>query len=82
MTGVDNQLFLRHYALLALQRNLQIIGAFAFLSRVRGKVFFADYIRPAVVMLDARLQEPVFQERKVLRRVAATALEALDRLQD
>lgn len=81
MTGIDNQVFLRHYALLALQRNLQIIGAFAFLSRIRGKVFFADYIRPAVVMLDARLQEPVFQESKVLRRTAASALVALDRRQ-
>ncbi len=81
MMGVDNRVFLRHYALLALQRNLQIIGAFAFLSRVRGKVFFADYIRPAVVMLHRRLQEPVFQKRKILRRTAASALEALDRRQ-
>ena len=80
-TDIDIQSFLRHYSLLALQRNLQIIGAFAFLSRVRGKVFFADYIRPAVVMLDTRLQEPIFQKRKVLRRTAASALAALDRLQ-
>jgi N-acetylmuramate 1-kinase len=79
MKDIDNQVFLRHYALLALQRNLQIIGAFAFLSRDRGKIFFADYIRPAVVMLHSRLQEPVFQKRKVLRRAAASALEALNR---
>jgi aminoglycoside/choline kinase family phosphotransferase len=79
MPDIDSRAFLRHYSLLALQRNLQIIGAFAFLSRVRGKVFFADYIRPAVVMLHTRLQEPIFQRQSVLRHMAASALEALDR---
>jgi hypothetical protein len=32
------------YPYLAIQRNLQILGAFAFLSRVRGKPFFETFI--------------------------------------
>ena len=35
------------YLWLALQRNLQILGAFAFLTRVRGKVFFQNFLGPA-----------------------------------
>lgn len=69
--------FYRHYSLLALQRNLQIVGAFAFLSRVRGKDFFASYIRPAVIMLANRLQEPIFDNQEILRRTVASALELL-----
>ena len=74
----DNRLFARHYSLLALQRNLQIVGAFAFLSQVRGKTFFAGYIRPAVVMLHARLQQPLFSEHTLLRRTVELAVEALN----
>ncbi len=44
------------YPYLALQRNLQILGAFAFLSRVRGKPFFETYIPPAFRSLKARLR--------------------------
>lgn len=40
--------FARHYHCLALQRNLQILGAFAFLSTNRGKTFFANFIPPAL----------------------------------
>ncbi len=32
--------FIKYYSFLALQRNLQIVGAFAFLSKVRGKAIF------------------------------------------
>ncbi len=35
------------YQYLAIQRNLQILGAFAFLSRNRGKVFFESFIPAA-----------------------------------
>jgi len=35
------------YPFLAVQRNLQILGAFAFLSRVREKPFFEAFIPPA-----------------------------------
>mgnify|MGYP003587248736 CR=1 FL=1 len=69
--------FRRHYSLLALQRNLQIIGAFAFLSHVRGKLFFADYIRPAVEKLRASLREPIFAGQPILRAMAERAVERI-----
>lgn len=73
----DTVEFHRHYSLLALQRNLQIVGAFAFLSRIRGKSFFAEYIRPAVAMLHSRLREPLFCKQEVLRRTVELAIELL-----
>lgn len=75
---IDAKAFRRHYSLLALQRNLQIVGAFAFLSQVRGKDFFAGYIRPAVAMLHTRLQDPIFRKQTVLRRTVDLAVEALN----
>jgi aminoglycoside/choline kinase family phosphotransferase len=75
---VDVEAFRRHYALLALQRNLQIIGAFAFLSQVRGKTFFAGYIRPAVHQFHAHLQGPLFADMIHLRAMADKAMAMLD----
>jgi aminoglycoside/choline kinase family phosphotransferase len=43
--GVDR--FEETYPYLAVQRNLQILGAFAFLSRVREKPFFEAFVPPA-----------------------------------
>jgi aminoglycoside/choline kinase family phosphotransferase len=43
------------YRYCALARNLQILGAFGFLSRARGKTFFEPYIEPAVRSLDRQL---------------------------
>ena len=50
--------FRREYVFLALQRNLQILGAFAFLSQVRQKSFFAQFLRPALGSLCALLAKP------------------------
>jgi len=50
--------FRREYLVLALQRNLQILGAFAFLSQVRQKPFFAHYLRPAFASLNTLLAQP------------------------
>lgn len=71
---VDANQFRRQYGLLALQRNLQIIGAFAFLSRVRGKVFFRRYLSPALLTLNERLREREFSDLRVLPRMAGHAL--------
>lgn len=57
MSGISKDEFYRQYLLLAIQRNLQIIGAFAFLSNVRGKLFFKDYIEPAVRSLTILVAE-------------------------
>lgn len=48
---VDLDEFHRTYRALALQRNLQILGAFAHLSAVCGKMFFAAYLAPALSSL-------------------------------
>lgn len=58
---------------LALQRNLQIIGAFSFLSRQKGKRFFERYINIAVSLLRQRLQLAQFSELRLLREMAETA---------
>jgi aminoglycoside/choline kinase family phosphotransferase len=50
--------FRREYVFLALQRNLQILGAFAFLSQVRQKPFFAQFLRPALASLSGLLAKP------------------------
>ena len=47
--------FREQYERLALCRNLQILGAFGFLTRVKGKPQFARYIPPAVAGLRHRL---------------------------
>jgi aminoglycoside/choline kinase family phosphotransferase len=49
--GLDEQAFLKGYPSLALQRNLQILGAFAFLSSQKQKIFFRQFIMPAVLSL-------------------------------
>jgi len=57
-TIYDPEQFRREYLLLALQRNLQILGAFAFLSRVKQKPFFAQFLAPALDSLRGLLAKP------------------------
>ncbi len=54
--------FFEYYSFLALQRNLQVVGAFAFLSKIRGKGFFTAYIEPALLSLRDRLAGSRFTE--------------------
>jgi len=49
--------FERYFPYLAIQRNLQILGAFSFLSKVQGKTYFAAYITPALISLYRLLDE-------------------------
>jgi aminoglycoside/choline kinase family phosphotransferase len=77
--GVDAVAFHEQFQRLALQRNLQILGAFAYLSKVRGKKFFRCYIEPAARMLSVRLAEHLFTEYPLLRKTAATAVDLLAR---
>ncbi|MDD3816159.1 MAG: phosphotransferase [Desulfocapsaceae bacterium] len=74
---VDARQFRREYCFLALQRNLQIIGAFSFLSRVRGKDFFARFIVPALGSLAERLLDQELSELRVLPRMVTQALKLL-----
>jgi aminoglycoside/choline kinase family phosphotransferase len=49
--------FDRYYPYLAIQRNLQILGAFAFLSRERKKTYFEAYIPASLKSLRRLLRE-------------------------
>ncbi len=59
--------FKQEYLLLALHRNLQIIGAFSFLSEHRKKLFFRQFLRPAIDSLQRLIQDEFFTEYPVLR---------------
>ncbi|MGQ9688063.1 MAG: aminoglycoside phosphotransferase family protein [Desulfobaccales bacterium] len=53
--ALDHRDFREKYDYLALCRNLQILGAFGFLTRVKGKIQFARYLSPALAGLRRRL---------------------------
>ena len=51
----------KYYPYLAIQRNLQILGAYSFLSKVQGKTVFEQYIPPSInslVFLLKQLNDP------------------------
>jgi aminoglycoside/choline kinase family phosphotransferase len=58
-----------HYPFLALQRNLQILGAFATLTQVHGKTYFEEYIPSAVRNLRYRLTQMDHPNLASLKRV-------------
>ena len=57
LIDVDQTAFREQYYHLALCRNLQILGAFGFLTRVKGKDYFGRYIPAALEGLRRRLRE-------------------------
>ena len=74
---VDEESFHRHFLALAMQRNLQILGAFAFLSQRRGKIFFTAYLRPALASLHELLADPMFSFMPTLKGCIQRAEELL-----
>ncbi len=71
LPGFDPLAFRQGFFYLALQRNLQILGAFAFLSQQKQKSFFRPYIQPAARQLAARLNGSAQGDRfPLLRRLA------------
>jgi len=62
--------FLHTYTHCAINRNLQILGAFAFLSRERGKKDFKEYIPQAVSSLKKHLHQIEPETCMQLRRIA------------
>jgi N-acetylmuramate 1-kinase len=66
---INPKAFRIHYETMALQRNLQILGAFAFLSRVKGKTYFENYIPAALGSLKRRVSGPVFKPYNHVRRL-------------
>lgn len=79
LTGYDPDRFREEYRYLALQRNLQILGAFAFLGGQRGKKFFLPFIGPALCSLGARLASPGLNPCPVLIHLVETCQERLER---
>ncbi len=71
---IDPRKLRRSYPLLAVQRNLQIIGAFAYLAGVRGKPFFRSYLLPALIALHNRLADPLFADYGALRATVSSAI--------
>jgi hypothetical protein len=68
LPGVS-QSFSNYYPYLAIQRNLQILGAFSYLGKVQGKRWFLDYIPPALQSLVRLLEEgddPKLHQLKLL----------------
>lgn len=72
-TPVEPAKFLRCFEYCCLTRNLQILGAFAFLSRVKGKRYFEDYIPAAVQTLKTGLRDFTRHEFPALVSAVATA---------
>lgn len=69
----DENVFLKQYSYLRLQRNLQIVGAFAYLYGQRGKHFFKSYINPALEQLYRLLQGEEFRSYIQLRQMVSEA---------
>ena len=70
---LDRGRFMEGYYYMALQRNLQILGAFAFLSKNRGKHFFRQFIAPAASTLHEHLAAPQGRDFPCLRAVVEQA---------
>jgi aminoglycoside/choline kinase family phosphotransferase len=66
---LDSALFRKEFQVLALQRNLQIIGAFSFLSQVRGKSFFAGFLKPALQSAQQRLTHEIFADMPHMKKM-------------
>lgn len=75
---IDRSDFGYQYNYLALQRNLQIVGAFSFLYKVREKVFFKKYIVPSLKLLVNRLHLEIFQDFPLLKSMVLTGLKKIE----
>ncbi len=77
--GLDDRAFLKGYKSLALQRNLQILGAFAFLAERKQKSFFRQFIPPAARSLQQLLAGPDGDNYPEFRRLSEKIIEILER---
>jgi aminoglycoside/choline kinase family phosphotransferase len=66
---LDPEEFRGVYPFVALHRNMQILGAFAFLSKGREREYFRQYIPPAVKGLRALLGDQLFAPYTKLKQV-------------
>jgi N-acetylmuramate 1-kinase len=66
---LSTKTFRNNYEIIAFQRNLQILGAYAFLSRVKGKTYFEKYIPSSLVSLKKRVESKTFRSFKEVRHL-------------
>ena len=77
--GLDDRAFVKGYPNLALQRNLQILGAYAFLGFQKNKKFFRQFILPATFSLQQRLAQPEAKDYPCLRKLTDTIMGLLEK---
>jgi len=65
-TGISVVEFLEGYEQVALCRNLQIVAAYSFLTRVKGRRHFARYLVPAYRTLQQMLGSPAYKDYRFL----------------
>jgi aminoglycoside/choline kinase family phosphotransferase/choline kinase len=68
--SLDAENFHRCYRFCCLTRNFQILGAFGYLTRVKGKMYFEQYIPAAVRMLAHNLKNQEAVKLPMLRALA------------
>lgn len=68
--------FRRHYALASLQRGMQALGAYGFLSLTKGKMKYLDYAAPCLELLADGLENSPFVFT-LLKELCAKAREVL-----
>jgi aminoglycoside/choline kinase family phosphotransferase len=68
---IDPTAFTAGYYHLALQRNLQVLGAYAYLTLVKKKTFFAQYILPATRNLIDLLRQKLSGKYPILQKLSA-----------
>ena len=66
---VDTKQFLLDYTVIALHRNMQVLGAFAYLSMVKQRKHFTRFIPPALKSLKKLLNLDIFSPYKNVRKV-------------
>lgn len=76
--GLDDLAFVKGYSSLALQRNLQILGAYAFLGFQKQKTFFRQFLFPATTSLQKLLAQPEAKDYPLLRKLTDTILGLLE----
>jgi aminoglycoside/choline kinase family phosphotransferase len=70
--------FLESYDFIALQRNLQVLGAFAFLSQRKGRRYFEKFIPPAVRSLSSLISKNPKWPCPILRSLVQEIVERID----
>jgi aminoglycoside/choline kinase family phosphotransferase len=76
--SVDKSKFISGYRYCSLTRILQSLGAFGYLSKVKNKPFFEQFIPMALKNLYARLESPAAIQFHLLTQTVKTALISLD----